>query len=170
MPVQPLGLDGLQSPPDTLTNGNYKVDVNRGCQIRMDRATGAAVYMFYDQPGVFLNDHGKVVPPEFAERAGYDVEPLLKLRRKHLALIAAHQEIERQYTEARTHEVVAEYGEYRVVHIGNEQYQVEFEDGTAMGRPVAKDVAMSTFRMVSGAPEAEAVPAPAADQSVKAKK
>jgi hypothetical protein len=130
--------------------GTYKVDVNQGAMIRFDRDTGAAVYMMYSNPGVFLNDHGKRVPPEFAIRAGYEIEPLLKELRKNEARAKALAAIDEQFADKSLREVVAERGEYRVVHLGNQLFVVEFDDGTPMGRPVTEEIAMSTFEMLAG--------------------
>lgn len=130
---------------------NYKVNVDRGCYIRIHRATGSAVYMYADTPGVFYNDHGKVIPVELAAEAGFDVETLLKAKRKHDALTAAQQEIEKQFAEQGTQrEVVAEHGDYRVVGLGHGLFQIEFEDGSPMSKPVSEEIAMATFYKLTG--------------------
>jgi len=149
---------------------SYRIDVNRGCHIRFTRGSaagvgiveGMAVYMYVDTPGVFYNDHGKIVPPEFAVSAGFDTETLLKQRRKAVAIRDAMELVEKQFTEHQTRELIAEQGEYRVVHIGNELYQVEFEDGTAMARPVNKAIALATFQALAGVDETPEAPKAAA--------
>ena len=129
---------------------NYKVDVDQGAMIRFDRETGAAVYMMYAKPGVYLNDHGRVVPELFAQRAGFDIELYGKMRRKQEAIGKATAAIEEQFKLGLAKKVILECGEYRLVDVGHEMYVVEFDDGTPMGRPTNKDVGLSTFRILSG--------------------
>lgn len=138
-------------------NENYKVDVNRGVLIRFTRTTqeefpaGMAVYMYLERPGVFYNDHAKPVPPALAAAAGYDIEPLLKARRKQEALAKAKQEIESQFRGEVLRETVLEEGEYRLVHVGNGQHIVEFEDGSSLTPiPVSRVMAEKTYWAMLG--------------------
>ena len=140
-------------------NENYKVDVNRGCYIRMHRATGMAIYMYADQPGVFLNDHARPVPHEMAAEAGFDVEPLLRAKRKNDALHKAQMAIEAEYKTSVQRDVIAEHGEYRVVGLGNDLFLVEFEDGSPLSKPVSEPIAMNTFRLLAGIEEEPVKPA-----------
>ena len=143
-----------------MVNENYKVDVNRGCHIRIMPAgreypEGMAIYMYVDKPGYFMNDHARPVPPEMAAVAGFEVETLLKARRKQEAFARARQEIEAQYQQGLgTHEVVEESDEYRLVHIGHEQYIVEFDDGSSLTpTPVSREMATKAFRSMAGLPD-----------------
>jgi hypothetical protein len=133
-------------------NENYKVDIDDGAMIRY-HPTGAAVYMLYRNPGVFLNDHNRPVPAEFAGAAGYDVEPLLRARRKREAQAVALEAIEAEYrVSAGFREVIKSAGDYSLVHVGNERYNVEFEDGSPMNTsgPLPLDVAEKTYMMLVG--------------------
>lgn len=134
-------------------NENYKVDVNRGCHIRIHKATGMAIYMYIEMPGVFLNDHARPVPPELAAEAGFDVDKLLRDRRKREALLKATQAVEAEYSTVAKRDIVAEHGEYRVIALSDDLFMVEFEDGSPLSKPVPETIAMSTFRMLAGIEE-----------------
>lgn len=159
MLAQEITLPTVNSAPIP-TNENYKVDVNRGCVIRIDPTSGAAVYMYWDQPGVFFNDHARQVPPEFAAQAGFDIEPLLKARRKQEAFAKARQEVEAQFNDKSEREVLEQEGEFLLVHLGKGQYTVEYDDGTALiPRPVSKELAEKTYRSLFPPPEEDPIPA-----------
>jgi len=138
-------------------NENYKVDVDRGVHIRFTRGggefpEGMAVYMYLDKPGVFYNDHAKQVPPALAAAANYDIEPLLRARKKHEAMAKARQEVEAQFREdSGIREVIREEDDYLLIHIGSERYNVEFADGSPLTpQPMTKEVAERTFRAMLG--------------------
>src|SRR5271167_3315009 len=66
-------------------NPAYRVDINCGVHMRFMPVTGAMVLMKVLQPGVFFNELGREVSSEMAASAGFDVERLLKLRRRNEA-------------------------------------------------------------------------------------
>jgi hypothetical protein len=141
--------------PQNLVNENYKVNVNRGCHIRIHGNTGAAIYMYVSEPGIFYNDHAKKVPAEMAAQAGFDVEPLLRARKKREAMALAAQQIEAEYQEgAGIFEVLETAGDYRLIHIGSERYNIVFDDDTPMNRdPLPLELARKTFRTLAELPE-----------------
>lgn len=118
------------------------VNVDRGCEIR-HTVEGIAVYMYVDLPGVWYNEHEAEVGPEAARMAGYPVDALLFERKKREAVAAAGAAILETYGEVKR-EVVAEEGDYRIVHIGQDRFNVEFvPDGSVMNLngPVSRPVA-----------------------------
>lgn len=147
--------DGQLLEAPLLHNSNYKVDVDRGCIIRFDSGTGAAIYMYCDTPGVYYNEHAKEVPPAFAAMAGYDIEALGKEKRKRDAIVAAGRAIEAEYNAGGTRDIVLEEADYRLVHLGGGRYNVEWEDGTPMNTagPVSEEVATRTFWALVGKPD-----------------
>ena len=52
------------------------IDLNRGVTIKSDPSTGARIFMYKDEPGVFLNAHGAVVAASLAARCGFPVKDL----------------------------------------------------------------------------------------------
>lgn len=87
---------------------------------------GLAVYMYIDTPGVYYNVHGKEVPAAMAQKAGYDVTHLGKLRGKQLALaefdrkLRAELEIELAEDEV----VLAEAGEWKIIGLPADRAKV----------------------------------------------
>lgn len=99
-----------------------------------------------DKPGYFYNDHGKEVSLAMAKSAGYDVDALIAERKKRQRISDVTQQIESEYQLTRaTRDIVATKGDYRVIHIGSELYNIEDLDGTVMNTkgPVSKPVAMN---------------------------
>lgn len=99
-----------------------------------------------DMPGYFFNEHGKEVSPELARSAGYDVDRLMAERRKRERIGVATAAIEKEFGITQTvREIVAERGDFKVVHIGRDQYNVEDFEGNVMNTrgPIAKAIAMN---------------------------
>ncbi len=93
------------------------IDVNRGVMIQKHPSMGL-VYMYIDEPGVFLNVFGKEVPNEIATQAGYDVKTLgkQKLKRERMASAMSAIELELELaSEVGKEEVLWERGGYKVV-------------------------------------------------------
>lgn len=132
-------------------NPAYRVDINRGVHIRFLSQTGAAVYMFLDRPGFFFNELGREVTAEIAHEAGYDTERLLKLRRRNEAREMALAAVDAEF-EMNKRTIVEERGEYRIVELRPDFYNVEFEDGTVLNGkgPVPLDVAKRLFTACLG--------------------
>lgn len=114
---------------------------------------GIWVYMYNDTPGVFFAEHGMELPVEMARAAGYDVETLLRERKKRESLAALHLQVEAEYASTKIREVVLERDDYSVVHLGSGMYNIEFKDGTVMNpQPLPEDIALRVFDTL--APEA----------------
>ena len=97
-----------------------KIDYDRGVTIRIDPKTGTKIYMYKDEPGVFLNGHGHEVEDSLAARCGFDTKSLKRLKAKRDAIKQAHDEIEAQFegddATGPTDKVVEENAEgYRIV-------------------------------------------------------
>lgn len=129
------------------------IDVDRGCEIRRT-PEGVSVFMYIDQPGVFYNEHGVEVGAKAAQMAGFAVDTLLRERKKREAILAAGKTIAESYQETER-EVVAESGDYRIVHIGSERYNVEFSDGSVMNLngPVSLAVAQKIMEALQPMPD-----------------
>lgn len=131
------------------------VNVDRGCLIR-HTPEGIGVFMYHDLPGVFFNEHEKEVGIELARNAGYNVDPLIKERKKRERIRVATDTIEAEYREHSVNELVAERGGYKVVHIGMDRHNILDEDGLLVnsGRPLTHQEAMKTLDAL--VPEASA--------------
>ena len=61
--------------------GKMAIDLNRGVSIRgCDKPTCFQVFMYKDEPGVYLNVYGNPVSDEIAEEAGFNVKELGKAK------------------------------------------------------------------------------------------
>ncbi len=91
------------------------IDLNRGCEIRIDLKTGRRVYMYKDDPGKFLDWHERIMPESIARSAGFDVK-MLKQRAQHKRkLNAAIEKVNAEFADANPKEVLFEGGGYKVV-------------------------------------------------------
>lgn len=129
----------------------FQIDYNRGVEIRRHGASGMDVYMYYDDPGVYLTAHATRLGDDVASGAGYDVAALSMEKRKRAALAAAHQAIEAQFAgvEAK-HEVIDERDGFTLVDQGTvngiERYIVCDPDGNQITpKPMQKAAAVVFF-------------------------
>lgn len=91
---------------------------------------GMAIYMYNEEPGVFYNERGAVVPVEMAQMAGFSVEPLLMAREKKMAMEEARRLVELQFaSRGLMRNVVEERGNYRLVECAKGRFNVEFVEG-----------------------------------------
>lgn len=104
-----------------------------GVSIRRDPETGADVFMYNSQPGVYYSANGIEVSSSMAARAGFDVEWLAaeQLKRQKMADFARSWADEHKTRDKR---VVAERGQYKLVHIVGSGFYIEHVDGTNMTR------------------------------------
>ncbi len=88
----------------------YEPDINYG---------GMAVYMYKDEPGVYYNAHGQVVPEPIAERAGFPTAKLAKAKRRRdaVAALEAQFRAELDADEQEAEIVLAEGAGYKVVQL-----------------------------------------------------
>lgn len=95
-----------------------EIDVDRGVVSRLHRETGVRVYMYYDQPGYYYDEHTHAVAETFAEAAGFPVAEHAKERYKREKMADFSAEITRRMSEAEdasNKEVLAEKGEYKIL-------------------------------------------------------
>ena len=141
----PFGHVGLEH-----TNYKFDIDSPPGAQIRYT-PDGMAVYMRFDKPGLWYNDHGKRVPDVIAAQAGYDIEDLSRLRKRDEAIARVTAGVEAEFAVAKKR-VVAEADDYRVIEVAKGYYNVEFDDGTILNTrgPLGREAAMRRFKELTG--------------------
>lgn len=111
----------------------FNIDLDRGVHMRSHPASGMDIYMYVDDPGVYLSAHGNQVDDKLAEASGFPVEEFAKKRRIKLALAAAHDKVLQELQESEgTHNVVAEKEGFQMVDIGMDRFQVLSPDGEAL--------------------------------------
>ena len=127
-----------------------KIDYDKGVRIRSIPELGMEVFMYIQDPGVFLTANGAVIPAELARRAGFDVDKLLKMRERKVRMGIAAATIEREIDlseSAAVREVIEELGGFKVVRVGS-HFLVEDPDNAVLTAGVAlpKDIAISVMR------------------------
>ncbi len=151
------------------------IDLNRGVTIKTDPSTGARIYMYKDEPGVFLNAHGAVVVETLAARCGFQVKDLMRERRKREALERSAREIEAEFEEkmaVKTKDKVLEESAdgYRAVQQPFGRCWVYGPDDKPINdRPLTKEEALHLFKTINETPEADAGSSEAGGTGGKAK-
>lgn len=98
-----------------------EIDVNRGVVSRMHRETGVRVYMYFDKPGYYYNEHEHSVSEDFAAAAGFPVEQHAKERFRSEKMAEFNEKLTAQLAaddEASEKAVLKSKGEYRVLAFG----------------------------------------------------
>lgn len=162
-PIDPARATALIRRPDMNINYDRGVVKSSHPKLHID------IYMYADEPGVYLNALGKPVPDDMAKEAGFDVEKLAKkkLYRERMALASAALEAELEEA-PETRQVLFEQGGLRVVAFGDKgMCVVEDGDGQRLTKqPVTEAQARALVgKLVPTVPEAAPVapagPAPA---------
>lgn len=88
----------------------FEPDINYG---------GMAVYMYKDEPGIYYDVHGKVIPEVLAKRAGFPTDKLAKAKRRRDAVAALEAQFRAELdAEDQDEEVVlAEAGDWKIVQL-----------------------------------------------------
>lgn len=131
-----------------------KIDYNRGVVKRIHGASGVSVYMYKDDPGVFLNQHGGPVDEALAEAAGFDVERFTKERTRKDRLAEAERLINEELGLSKGRKVVETRAGYSLVDVGAAGFVIEDPDGLVLTpAPVSDEVAKSVFTQMAGPAE-----------------
>ncbi len=96
------------------------IDYDRGVQIQTHRS-GVDVYMYIDDPGVYLNAYGTPVSEQLAKEAGYDTERWSRQKLAKDLIAKAKSEIEAQIsgTSGFVQKVVLSAGGFDVVAVND---------------------------------------------------
>lgn len=148
----------------------FNIDLDRGVLSRSDPDTGMDIFMYHDKPGVFLSAHGSEVSIELARRAGFEVDKLLRERHIKEAVKAAQDKVLAEMDEADRGErvVVAEKGDFKIIDIGYDRYQVLSPDGDVLSpKPMNKREAVILLDQL--VPDADPEVEPKEEESKPAK-
>lgn len=95
-----------------------EIDVDRGVVSRLHRETGVRVYMYYDAPGYYYDEHSNSLAEAFAEQAGFPIKEHAKERFKREKMKEFMAKVDQSLAEAeeaQDKEVLAEKGNYKVL-------------------------------------------------------
>lgn len=133
-----------------------KIDYDRGVIINVHAASGMDVFMYADDPGVFLNAHGGEVKDFIAKEAGYDIEKLAKDKLKKSRKAQASAMIEAEFADDKdmTEDVVAEVDGYTIVTTGLGRHHVLDPDGNRLSAfPLSLEAAQNLLNGMTKQPE-----------------
>jgi hypothetical protein len=123
-----------------------KIDYDRGVIIRTIPEMGMDVFMYRDNPGVYLNAHGDEVGIALARMAHFDVEKFALQRRRRLAIAAAASaaDAEMLASEKTTGEVVVlEKDGYKIVMLSAGRHVVKDPEGNVLTQGVVLTLEMA---------------------------
>lgn len=110
------------------------IDYDRGVMMNV-HPSNVEVYMYLDDPGVYLSAHGTPVTEDFARGAGFDVVEQTKKRqvkeRMKVAMTRINAELELAASEK---VVVMERNGFKLVDLGLDRHQVESPDGLVLNK------------------------------------
>ena len=136
------------------------IDYDRPCVIRVIGDLNMEVFMYKDDPGVFLNAWGKPVGDELAARAGYDVAAHKKAKLRKERMTQAAHAIAEEFEEGSKGQtrVVAELAGFKVVEFGANRHRLEDPDGNVLtpGVALSLDTAKKLLRQLATPQAAQA--------------
>jgi hypothetical protein len=125
------------------------MDANRGYRCRIHPALGVEIYMYKDDPGVFLNAYGSEVDKGLASDCGYDVEKLLKMKQRKERISQAVEAVESELKiaeETGTKKVFKSRDGFSVIELPMDRFMIEDPDGLPLtNMPLTKAIALSVF-------------------------
>lgn len=128
----------------------FNIDYNRGVMKLQDNATGVSVYMYLDDPGVYLSGQGTEVDISLARQAGFEVDKQLKqkLLKERLATAMAGIQAELE-TGEKDQTVLLERDGFKLVDLGLGRHQVLSPDGDSLvPNPLPKEQATLLFEQL----------------------
>jgi hypothetical protein len=113
----------------------FAIDLDRGAMTCSHPSLGIAIYMYLDDPGVYLTEHGNVLEngEALAEQAGFDVAKFSKQRKIKIAMDAANDKIMHEFNESTT-KVLVERNGFQIVDIGLDRCNVLAPDGGVLNK------------------------------------
>lgn len=131
------------------------IDANRGF-INHKTRHGVEVFMYKDDPGIYLSASGAMVSEALAKDAGFPVVPLKKKGEMKRVLAEAHAEIEQRF-QAATEKVLKTSKDYVIVSLGEKRYVIRDSNGTQIhDNPFSHRDAMRLFEKLVPIAEAKA--------------
>lgn len=121
-----------------------QINYDRGVVKRIHPGSGMEVYMYKDNPGVYLNAYAMEVGEEVAKVAGFNTERLGKERIRKVKIAQAMGAIEEEMSIGETiRNVIKTKGDFHVVDIGLGRHHVEDSDNNVLTTtPIPKEQAL----------------------------
>jgi hypothetical protein len=133
-----------------------KVDYDRGVIIRVHDLSGTDVFMYVDEPGIYMTAHGGKVSDQFAAEAGFDVDLLAKERKRIDLKRKANEAIDQELNDQNnlSEEVVEERNGFKLVSIGLGRHHIKDPEGNRLtSSPLPQEAAEKVFNSLAGEKE-----------------
>ena len=115
-----------------MSGPDVNIDLNRGVSKRIEPKSKITVCMYKDDPGIYYDIAGRVISKAIAKKAGFDVAKEDRRRKKMNRLKEAQENINSEFDETETNEVVYEKGDYKVVSVGKKVGHIIDNEGNAI--------------------------------------
>ncbi len=107
----------------------HNIDYDRGV-IKRTHGSGAEIFMYKDDPGVFLNAFGAEIDPQMARDAGMNVEKYELAKRKKARMAEAMNLIDAEFQDENSDKVVVSTrGGFTLISLGLGRHILEDPDG-----------------------------------------
>lgn len=145
-----------------MADPKLKIDLNRGVEMRKDPITKMEVYMYYDDPGVFLNSFAKLIPNDIAARCGYDIPRLERMRMKKEKIAEFMAGLENEIGSTDVDDVIEERNGFKMVAVGNSgTVMVLDEEGNSLVvMPLPEKIGRELFEKLAGPAPKKAIALP----------
>lgn len=133
------------------------IDLNRGVRMSKDHVTQLEVYMYFDDPGVYLTPQGHPVPEEVARSAGFDVDVYKKAHDKKSRMADFQAMLDSEYGDAAERVVLEERDGYKLVEVGTlgNVMVIDDEDRPLVATPLPADIGRTLFNKLAPPPLVE---------------
>ena len=120
-----------------------RIDYDRGVIFTKHSGTGVEVYMYVDEPGVYINAFEGPVDEKFAKEAGFDTEKYAKQRVYKERMRAAKNAIEAELSKITDEPIVAvEKAGFKIMDIGVGRFTVHDPQGNVLTpEPLSLEIA-----------------------------
>ena len=111
------------------------IDYDRGVIIKIIPSAsgafgaGSHVCMYVDSPGAYYAPNGLPISPEWARKAGFDVDADLKERQRLEKRASALAAVDREFDTMSEGEIVQEDDDFQIIHMGHGWFDVLNKDG-----------------------------------------
>lgn len=145
------------------------IDYDKGV-LKRKHPAGLDVYMYVNEPGVFRNGHGNEVDKELAREAGYEVDRLVKERRRRARVAEATKMIDEEFSHEVAHKVVDTVNGYKIVQVNGERHTILDPDNNVMtpGKFLSRSEARRIAKMMTAAEEVPEEKAPEEQEQAQA--
>ncbi len=132
----------------------HNIDYDRGV-IKRTHSSGAEIFMYRDDPGVFLNAFGTEVDEKMAQDAGMNIEKYALARRKKARMAEAMELIDAEFLDTSNERIVIKTrGGFNLISLGLGRHILEDPDGNNLTpRPLTSDEGELLFEQMAPSPE-----------------